>query len=66
MEVKNTLPFFSANFLTENGVAMASTKAAGDRYQVKSLPATQNGLLALQFISPHCYLGALLIRLLCF
>lgn len=38
MEVKNTLPFFSANCLTENGVVMASTKAAGDTDQVKSLP----------------------------
>ncbi|KGL90926.1 hypothetical protein N301_06802, partial [Charadrius vociferus] len=37
-EVKNMLPFFSANCLTENGVVMASTKAAGDMDQVKSLP----------------------------
>lgn len=37
-EVKNMLPFFSASCLTENGVVMASTKAAGDMDQVKSLP----------------------------
>ena len=37
--MKNTLPFFSANCLTENGVVMASTEAAGDMYhQVTSLP----------------------------
>lgn len=58
--MENTLPFLSANCLTENGVVMASTKAAACQQatcQAKPLPvgSPQKLVLALWLVSSCGY-----------